>query len=162
SPIALIVQAIADNGLNSGACFGISLSSQRLLEGYKQLNELPPGNATSIFGLSENAGPSPALTNFINARHVSQLSMEFLSHFFGTEAEQGVSGGVSMSQKVFAEIKEAFSRGEYPLVALEEGGRGHLVIAYDLEGSPGDYYIDVYDSNDPFGWEGGEEGEENA
>ncbi len=162
NPIALIVQVIADNGLNSGACFGMSLSSQRLLEGYKQLNTLPPGNASDVFGLSAASGPTPALTNFINARHVSQLSTEFLSHFFGTETEQGASGGVAMSKKVFDEIKEAFSRGEYPLVALEEGGRGHVVIAYDLEGAPGDYYIDVYDSNDPFGQNGSEEGEGNA
>ncbi len=162
SPIALIVQAIADNGLNSGACFGISLSSQRLLEGYKQLNAFPPTNATTIFGLSAQNEPSASLTNFINARHVSQLSTEFLSHFFGTETEQGASGGVAMSKKVFEEIQSAFAAGEYPLVALEEGGRGHVVIAYDLEGSPGDYYIDVYDSNDPFGQGGSEEGEENA
>jgi hypothetical protein len=162
SPIALIVQLIADESLKSGACFGMSLSSQRLLEGYRQFNEFPPGSANSVFGLAEGEQPSPALMDFINSRHVQQLSTEFLTHALSAETSQGTAGGVSMSKSVYEEIEGAFANHEYPLIALEEGARGHVVVAYDLEGSPGDYYIDVYDSNLPFNSGGSEDGEGQA
>jgi hypothetical protein len=162
NPIALVIQLIANESLDSGACFGMSLSSQRLLEGYRQFNEFPPGSAGSVFGLAEGEQPSPALMNFINSRHVQQLSTEFLTHALSAETSQGTAGGVSMSKSVYEEIEGAFANHEYPLIALEEGSRGHVVVAYDLEGSPGDYYIDVYDSNLPFGSGGSEEGEGQA
>lgn len=155
-PFAMILNAIANASLDSGACFGMSLSSQRFLEGDRALSEFPPGGASNIFGLDSHGAPSAQLTNFINAMHVSQLSTEFLSHWLGASTSQGTAGGVSMSQSVYAEIRSSFERGEHPLVALQNGGEGHVVIAYDLEGAPGNYYIDVYDSNLPFG-EGGDE-----
>jgi len=155
-PMAMILNAIANASLDSGACFGISLSSQRFLEGDRSLSEFPPGSASNIFGLEGQGGPSGQLTNFINAMHVSQLSTEFLSHWLTTSTSQGTAGGVSMSKSVFEEIQSVLNSGRHPLVALQEGGTGHVVVAYDLEGAPGDYYIDVYDSNDPFG-QGGDE-----
>ncbi len=155
-PFAMILNAIANASLDSGACFGISLSSQRFLEGDASLSEFAPGSAPNIFGLEGHGGPSGGLTNFINAMHVSQLSVEFLSHWLAKSTSQGTEGGVAMSQAVFEEIQSVLRAGRHPLVALQEGSTGHVVIAYNLEGAPGNYYIDVYDSNDPFG-EGGDE-----
>jgi len=155
-PFAMIVNAIANASLDSGACFGISLSSQRFLEGDRSLNEFAPGNAPDIFGLEGGGGPSGGLTNFINAMHVSQLSTEFLSHWLAKSTSQGTEGGVAMSHAVFEEIQNVLNAGRHPLVALQEGTTGHVVVAYNLEGAPGNYFIDVYDSNDPFN-QGGEE-----
>ena len=39
---------------------------------------------------------------------------------------------------------------------LRDGTEGHVVVAYNVEGAPPDWYIDVYDSNDPFNYQGNE------
>lgn len=158
-PMAMILNAIANASLDNGACFGISLSSQRFLEGDRSLSEFPPAHASSIFGLDSRSGPSGELTNFINAMHVSQLSTEFLGHYIARAAALGIEGGAAGSATIFNEIAEVLRAGRHPLVALAEGTTGHVVVAYDLEGSPGNYSIDVYDSNEPFGEGGNEETE---
>jgi hypothetical protein len=158
-PFAMLLNAFANATLDSGACFGISLSSQRFLEGDRFLDEFPPGHASSIFGLDARSGPSGELTNFINAMHVSQLSTEFLGHYLARAAALGIEGGAAGSATIFNEIAEVLRAGRHPLVALAEGTTGHVVVAYNLEGAPGNYSIDVYDSNLPFNEGGNEETE---
>jgi hypothetical protein len=158
-PFAMLLNAFANATLDSGACFGISLSSQRFLEGDRFLDEFPPGHASSIFGLDSRSGPSGELTNFINAMHVSQLSTEFLGHYLARAAALGIEGGAAGSATIFNEISEVLRAGRHPLVALAEGTTGHVVVAYNLEGAPGNYSIDVYDSNLPFNEGGNEETE---
>ncbi len=157
-PFAMIFNAVANASITNGACFGISLSTQRLLEGHRLLGEFPPGNEFGdIFGLENKTEPTGQLTNFINAMHVQQLSIQFLTHWLEDDAWSGIEGGAVTSQTVYAEIKAAFAAHEYPLVSMLKGGEGHVVVAYNLEGAPPSYYIDVYDSNEPFNAGGSEE-----
>ena len=53
-------------------------------------------------------------------------------------------------------IAADLASGHYPIITLEDthkGGGGHAVVAYNLEDDgtgTGGFYIDVWDSNDPF------------
>jgi hypothetical protein len=160
-PFALILNAIANQYL-TGDCFGFSLSSQRFLERQRSLSDFPPGNASSIFGLDGPSGPPGQLTQYLNAMQVSQLSIEFLSHWLFDVSTHVIAGGARSSQAVFNEIKQTLSQGRFPLIALRNGGDGHVVIAYNLEGSPPNWYADVYDSNDPFNFKGNESNTSNG
>ncbi len=158
-PFAMILNAIANaafGGSSGGACFGFSLSSQRFLEGQASLSDYPPGSASQIFGLDSKSARSGQITEFINAMQASQLSVEFLGHWLGDASSHLVNGGASSSHDVFNQITGALSQGRFPLIALRDGGEGHVVIAYNVEGAPPDWFVDVYDSNDPFNWNGDE------
>jgi hypothetical protein len=140
-------------GSNGGACFGFSLSSQRFLEGYAHLSDFPPANASSIFGLQQ----SGALTEYINSQQISQLSTEFLSQWLNDSVDHGINGGAASSQEVYREIRSMLARGHFPLISLMDGSQGHVVVAYNVEGAPPNWYVDVYDSNEPYNYYGNED-----
>jgi hypothetical protein len=169
-PWAMAVNAIAnaflDKSDGGGACFGFALGSLRIYSGSleftpgKLVDQFPHAGGADVFGIDPAipaGGSDGPITDYLNAMAVSQLSDEFLGHYISTVASQIVKGGATSARDVYAEINDSlhshnadFPVGTYPLIALRDGGSGHVVVAYDLEGTPDDYYIDVYDPNRQF------------
>jgi hypothetical protein len=151
--LAMALNAVANaaiGGGSGGACFGFSLSTQRILMGQKAVSDFPNNSNGTIFGLDTPSGPSGPLTDYINAMAVSQFSGPFLHHWLSEVASHIADGGSASAQDVYNEIHSILAQGRYPLIALRDGSKGHVVVAYNLEGSPGNYFIDVYDSNEQF------------
>jgi uncharacterized delta-60 repeat protein len=150
-PLAMAVNAIAnaffDRSDGGGACFGFSLASQRFDTGLKSRADFPPG-ALINYDLGTAAGPSGPLREYINAQQVVQASEEFLGHYVDRAASQSVGHASDVISEIRGTIRDALSNGEFPLVAIRDGLRGHVVIAYDLEDvGPSEYFIDIYNSN---------------
>jgi hypothetical protein len=169
-PWAMVVNGIAnlvlDKKGSGGACFGFSLGSLRMYSDSlefaqgKLVDQFPHAGGEDVFGIEPAipaGGTDGPITDYINATAVSQLNEEFLGHYLSTVASQIVKGGAASAKDVYAEINDSlhsynadFPVGTYPLIAIRDGGSGHVVVAYDLEGTPDDYYIDVYDPNRQF------------
>lgn len=163
NPFALLLQTIANDTMGNpsagGACFGFSLSTQRILAGQEPLSHFGADNSNNtIFGLDSRSGPSASdpLRDYINAMQVSQLSSPFLNQYLSGVASHIQDGGAPSSQDVYNQIRSILSQGRFPLIVLRDGTEGHVVVAYNVEGAPPDWYIDVYDSNDPFNYQGNE------
>ena len=85
--------------------------------------------------------------------HVSQLSDPFLSHYLSEASSHLAEGGAAAAQDVYNEIRGVFSQGRFPLISMRDATivtKGHEVVAYNIEDAPPNWYIDVYDSNEPF------------
>jgi len=159
SPLAAIFTGIARGALNDGQCFGMGLSSQRILHGQKPISDFPPAGATSLYELiGPNAGALPSsgtigqgekLLHYVHVQHIAQLSSEYLHHWIGQAA-------LNLSQPsghIRLQVMDALSAGDHPLISLRHGGKGHVVVAYNLEDDgmgTGGFFIDVYDPNEPF------------
>ena len=152
-----ILQKWTDAPGGGGACFGIALSSARFRSGQAALGNFPsqPAPFLNVFSLDapDPAGPSPDLTSYIDSQDTVQISQEYASEYL----QQSVLNSTGNTSDVLLEIHKAIhasiAAGELPLIALRFGGSGHLVTAYDIEDvstNPIEYYIDVYDPNDPF------------
>ena len=158
-PISGIMLAVADGALtgsHGGACFGFSLSSQRILEGQVPFNDFP-SSGPSISAIDSPAGPSAFTTRYINTQAMAQFSRDYLDQYLAAILAQANQSATSAVDSVRNQVATVLQRGRYPLIALRDnhGGGGHVVVGYDIENvGPHEYYIDVYDSNDPFGWNG--------
>jgi hypothetical protein len=160
-PIAMIVNSIANSLFDApgtgGACFGVALASQRLLNGQRARSDFPPPGAHNNFGLDSpdpgtgppgnpGNGPSGPIIDYINSQLVEQLSVEMFN-VFSNQKSQPLSA-------VYSAVHDALAAGESPVVSLVEFGtppEGHSVVAYNLEDvGPNEFYIDVYDPNVPF------------
>lgn len=147
-PTALAWWAVSQ-AFEGGACFGMTLATQRILEGIDSL----PGNPASIFDapapdVSDAAqgqhGVQPVL-DLIKADHLMQLSTEFLSEFLGSQL--GATFGFTNSDEVATAITNVLATGRFPLLQLTDG-TGHLLVPYDIfETAPGAYDVYLYDVN---------------
>jgi hypothetical protein len=147
-PTALAWWAVSQ-AFESGACFGMTLATQRILEGIDSL----PGNPPDIFDapapdVSDAAqgqhGVQPVL-DLIKADHLMQLSTEFLSEFLGSQL--GATFGFTNSNEVAAAITHILATGRFPMLQLTDG-TGHLLVPYDIfETAPGAYDVYLYDVN---------------
>jgi hypothetical protein len=173
-PVAFVVQKIARalyRGKNGGACFGFSLSASRLMSGkYQPLGLafpfplLPaPKTAFELPGpSSDEPGPqhNDALyawfhgfddwateANYITWNHVQELSWDFLVPVLSDYEIHREMSGSAAATDVYNEIQNVLSSGRFPLMVLS---LEHVVTAYAIEGTPPDYYVDVWDSNAPF------------
>jgi hypothetical protein len=153
-PWAMIVLEIANltmGGSSGGACFGISVTSRQLRTGAKSLAGLGRPGATNAFGLGE--GPPGGVQELINANHLSQLSAEYLDHYATSAIGNLLTQTASSLRR---EVEGYLRKGDDPLLSLRDGGtldRLHVVVGYDVYTDPADigaYYIDVYDSNQPY------------
>ncbi len=169
-PWAIVVSAIADTAFDNsgggGDCFGFSLGSLRIYSESleftqgKLVDQFPHAGGANVFGIDPAVaagGTDGPINDYLNAMQASQLSDEFLGHYLSDVLSHIAKGGAASAQDVYAEINDSlhspnsdFPVGTYPLIALRDGGSGHIVVAYGLEGTPSDYYIDVYDSDRPF------------
>ncbi|HLJ04482.1 MAG TPA: hypothetical protein VKT31_13635 [Solirubrobacteraceae bacterium] len=160
TPTSGIMLAVADgvlaNGTSGGACFGFSLSTQRILEGLEPLYLFNPGGST-INSVDSPSGPSAFTERYINTQAMAQFSRDYLTQYLAANINQGAVSAAQAVDDVHSEVEGVLAQGRYPLIALHDApsGGGHLVIAYNVEDvGPHEYYIDVYDSNEPFGWNG--------
>jgi hypothetical protein len=153
NPLAMVLNAIVNDTIGSGsggACYGFSLSTQRILMGQESVSDFPNDHNGTIYGLDTPNGPSGPLTDYINAMSASQFNGPFLHHWLSEVASHIADGGSASAQDVYNEIASILAQGRFPMISLRDGSSGHEVIAYNLEGSPGNYFIDVYDSNHEF------------
>jgi hypothetical protein len=149
---ALAVWGIAAAALNGkGACFGMALTSVLLSEYTPTLinstNGLPNGAAAAVYNLQRN-GP---LTAMIEQNHLAQISAEVISYFKKWQIMNAV--GAIQAPFIYGLISAELAAGQHPIISMQAGA-DHAVVAYDLEPGPkanGDFYIDVYDPNRPFG-----------
>ncbi len=168
-PVAFLVSKIARalyRGKNGGACFGFSLSAARLMSG-EFLPAMFSASASSVFDVP---GPPPIpepgpdhndalyswfhdhhpwheVSDYITWNHVQELSWEFLGIALGESAYHGNQSGPGAATSVYNELKAIFAKGDFPMFVLSFE---HVVTAYNIEGTPPDYYVDVWDSNAPF------------
>jgi len=140
---------------NLGDCFGFILASERMINGNEALSNFSPGNATTIWQLDGPTAPSDSLHHYIKLQHLYQLSSQYIKAYVSGGLDHLSAGG---SARIYDQVHTALSQNppQYPLIAISPGGTsGHQVVAYDLEmndtsGAGLDYYIYVYDPNQPF------------
>src|SRR5262249_35977574 len=99
-----------------------------------------------------NFQDTPELEHYIHVQHTAQLSREWIAEFLDDEiaaADLFAGYGVHVRDK----LERALGRSDHPMVSMLYGGRGHTVVAYDVEDDPTDptaFFIDIWDSNVPF------------
>ncbi len=159
-PVALAWLGIAQASAQTGTCFGIALTDQRLLSGEIAISSLPR-TGPLIFdldapnvGSDDTARGSEPLLEVLKAQHLQQFSTEFMSSYLGQYEADQLSSPAQAVAGMVTEIRHIFAAGRYPMIELHDtnsGGGGHVVVAYDLvvHGN-GDIDIYVYDSNNPF------------
>ncbi len=150
SPFTYLYKVISNEFLaGKGSCFGMSLMSQRLAEGYAHLSSFAPAGATTTWQLDGPGGPSPALTAAIRGWHSAQLSSEFIQYWTAHAVANAANGGSSTR----ATLESQLQAGHHPLVVLRNSpSDGHVLVASDVRdgAAPGEYLIDVNDPNLPF------------
>ena len=154
-PTAYIFLGIAQASMESGTCFGFSLSTQRLLEGIDSL----PGNLPSIFDepapdtdhdAQANHGVQPVL-DLLKADHLMQLSDEFLTQWGPKAQALQLADPSVVTPALASDIENILSAGRFPMIEMNDNGEGHVVVAYDIvQTGTGTFDVYVYDSNDQF------------
>lgn len=158
-PVAYAIFSAAFTNLSKGTCFGLSLSSQRLLEGLDSL----PGKSSTVFDrpapdtqpkVQLQHGKQPLL-DLLKADHLMQLSQQFLLQWGPESLALLVGGGGSAATDLLAmQVHQILAAGRFPLISMQDSG-GHVVVGYDLVQTGAHAYdVYVYDSNDPFGGHG--------
>lgn len=147
----LALTALAALAFNDkGACFGMAQMSQRLARNPEWINSalgLPPFSAPTVFNLT----PTGELINLIERVHLHQFSQELINYTINWKL------GSHTKASVYNQIRDRLLAGDRPLISFQNGiGKGHVVVAYDLEWAldtpeADDYYIHTYDSNRPYG-----------
>lgn len=156
-PWAMIVLAIANATMGKedggGACFGFSRTSEQLRMGRFTYAGLGNDLATNAFSIPGSNGPNGSVQEVINANQLSQLSNEYAGYYL-THAVGGQF--TATPQGLRKDLEARLKSNDYPMLSLRTGGtidELHVVVAYDIEDDPavpGGYYIDVYDSNQPY------------
>lgn len=163
NPLAKILEWVAQDTIGNpnadgGACFGFSLGSYELIGvvpgsvGYFTVNP-------AVYQLRQNdpSGLGYTVHDLIAAAALKQFSSQFLVPYLSAFAAQKGQGSSAAAVSVYNEIKAILSAGRPAMISLTDGSGGHVVDAYQLVGTPPDYSIDVYDSNDPFSFYGDED-----
>jgi hypothetical protein len=146
SPQALAFTAAAAAALNgNGECFGMDLGTQFLQHQPGRItNEftLPAGAAPTVFNLSFTAD----LASWLEQLHLYQYSNEFLNYWARWQRN------TPSASDIFNLIQSQLQNGEHPLISLEESvGDGHVVVAYNLTGTPDNFTITTYDPDRTYG-----------
>ena len=106
-----------------------------------------PGGSSSVFGRTGPNGPSGMLDDMLRRNSLRNFDWGFVSYWAGQTLKSPTPASIR------AQVQGALAAGTPPLIALREGGSGHIVVAYDVEqtgANPNDYFIRVYDPNRPF------------
>jgi hypothetical protein len=141
NPAALAFLAAANaTHLGDGICFGFSLSELNFLHNPGMINAqygLNAGQPATIYNLNYN----DTLTAYLEQNQLVQWSQELLTYKAST-------GGMSGTD-LYAQLQGLLQSGP-AIISIRDFGHGHAVVAYDLQGTPDNFYIDVYDPNRPF------------
>ncbi|MBV8903244.1 MAG: hypothetical protein JOZ22_06365, partial [Acidobacteriia bacterium] len=153
--IMLGIEKSALTGSSSGHCYGMSLGSERFQRREARYIDFAPYSAHSGWQLSGPAGASPELDHYLRILSVSQLCTELISYWLRAAGKIWASSSDFAGEvpDIRAAIAEDLIAGNYPLLALRQGGTGHVVVATDLEDgdAPGvAFYVYIYDPNVPF------------
>ena len=144
---ALAFTAFAAATLNgSGACFGMSLTAERLIQNSGRIGSAPfslvdPAGRRTV----NNVASDGASVQYIEEQHLYQFSQEVIDYYLKWQV------GNHDDTSVYNQIKAELQAGRHPIISMQEGlTKGHAVLAYDLEGTPDHFWIDVYDPNREF------------
>jgi hypothetical protein len=143
TPESLIFEGICLVALNgNGCCFGMALASELMQKDPSLIADVggvPAGKANTVYNLPTGG----ALFAMLDQDHLAQWSTQVLNEAIDWETT------AHSSASIYNQIHGLLAGGDHPLISLQQGG-GHVVVAYDLEGTPSDFYIDVYDPNEPY------------
>jgi hypothetical protein len=153
--VATIMSFMA--GSITNACFGMSLTSERLLKGEVSFGRFMPTDATNVRQLYEESYPWDSIRHYVKVQSAVQLSSEIIKHWLNEADLLSVEDSSVFRDRVRDLIKNDLKSGNYPLISMIPEivpGNGHTVVAYDLEEGVGEsdiaYYIYIYDPNTPF------------
>ena len=130
------------------------MGSQRLM-----LNEIPITSfdpaASTVWGMTSAA---PGLQHFLTVQHLGQFSGEWILAYVLKSAVNGLDSAAFQNTRKWINAALSANPPDFPLVSIRSGGEGHVLAAYDLESGTaanggvgdGDYFIYVYDPNQPF------------
>ena len=154
NPLGLIILGIVSKSLDA-ACFGMSVTSERLLKGHLSLGGFTPSGATSVWQLNDKTGPEEPLAHHIRIQCLAQFSTEIVKYWLSQANLLSLSESTYFSDQAKNIITTDLRDGNYPFIMLKDDlfGGGHVVVAYDLEESDDpdiSYYIYIYDPNDQF------------
>src|SRR5262249_40311374 len=133
-------------------CFGFGLATQRLMhfdEPYASYPQQPGEPFASPWYLQNEGAASSPIAHYIHNMHLEQLSTEFLTHWLG-EVLANIAAGPTAGTRIYNQVHAALLGGDHPSISLQQGGTGHVVVAYDLQNTGGGFDIYIYDPNRPF------------
>jgi hypothetical protein len=149
-PLLAIYIPVLNASLQSGQCFGFSLSTLRFLNGQRSLNDFPrvPGddNIWHLKGVdfSNGSNVSPNLSHFIHLEHALQTSAGAIHHYIGQAL------GSHTHQGLMQEVTNALN-AQGAVLCMHKGGNGHCVVPYAVLPQPnGDFTIETYNPNVPY------------
>jgi hypothetical protein len=144
NPVAAVAWGVLNIALHSshGHCFGISRAVQELMNRKTPYRRFS-ATATVPYELPSATGPSPGLSDWLDAKHAAQGSSEFLNAWAGRN--KTVAGQV-------ARARSELAAGRFPMITLAHGGltdgEGHAMLVYDAQPTAdGGTDLYVYDNN---------------
>lgn len=160
NPLVGVYIGISNAALgNNASCFGISVTSEHLMERAVPISNFTPAGAVfpaDLDGFSSAEldahrspvrGPGPSLAREIRTWHTAQLSSSYLGYWIDNAAANVSNGNRGTRTTVENELRA----GRHPLVALRFGTQGHAMVVTGIRPGAGsqDYFLDVYDPNLP-------------
>jgi hypothetical protein len=149
-PLSLAYVLILNATLQTGQCFGFSLSSLRFLNGQQSLNNYPrvagPADVWDLVGVGFTNGQnvSPNLSRLIHEQHILQTSANAI-HVYITE---GI--GPHTHQTLMQEVTSALN-SHGAVLCMQSGNNGHCIVPYAVVPQPnGDFTIENYNPNVPY------------
>jgi len=149
-PLSLVYVLVLNATLQSGQCFGFSLSSLRFLNGQESLSNFPrvagPEDIWDLEGVGFTKGQnvSPNLSHFIHEEHILQTSANAINVYI----TQGL--GEHTHQNLMQEVTNALNE-QGAVLCMQSGGNGHCIVPYAVEPQPnGDFTIENYNSDVPY------------
>jgi uncharacterized protein (TIGR03437 family) len=152
NPLAYVFY-LATNGNVDGHCFGMSLASERLSKGETPFSYFDPPGASTVWQLADKDKPWPALDHHLRIQSLTQFDAGVLHHYIANAANIFASSDTFRSEvpDIRNAIRADLLAGNYPLLLLRNGSKGHVVVAYDIEDvGPNELYVDIYDSNEQY------------
>lgn len=152
SLLGIIIKEIIKSSLTAH-CYGMSVTSERLLKGHLSFGGFTPPGASSVWKLNDVTGPEVPLSHHIRIQCFSQFSSEVLKFWLDQADLLSIRESSYFSDQAKTIITSDLRDGNYPFIMVKESGGGHVVVAYDLEESDDPdiaYYIYIYDPNVPF------------
>ncbi len=158
-PLAWAFLKIANASLDTGQCFGFTVSSLRFQAGQKQLGQFASWNGSnpSVSGptrdiwhlkgppLGEGQNVQPALSRYVHLNHIQQFSAEFLASWL---AHWNITGN---RDKFRNQVRSAIAGGRGGILTINGGGRNHVMQVFSIEEhADKSFDVLVYDPNVPF------------
>ena len=147
-PVAMIYTAIVRAQTvgteGSGHCYGMAMTAALLRSGGLDPTAYLPYSSPTAFGLNGASGPAAALARTVQANHLKQFGMTFLSYWLKQHGANVLNSG----NDTVTQVRRAIDTQGGAMVTIADHGGGHVVLAHSVEDvSPTEHWIDVYDPN---------------